>query len=521
MSNLILPDVAVTVTNNIDGLIHVYEIKEFYSIYQAKDETEWYIWTQNGWDLIKSISTNLITENNVLTQYGDSSDLLYDKSKYQLEPTEKYISVKMQNKKNKTIIVQQWNPNVKYQIENADKIKRTRFVCINNNRSLLKCSENTNLLRKIKPIENKIHNSAKEISENYLIRDLSNIVLSYNDPKSISVNEFHYKTLNSKFNFNELLLAQLPKDGFIKTEFNLKDKISYYDLANDSFLLNIECNKCNNILKPNTYINYSSKNIYCDDCFDGVIYEFNNYWSSQCEKRNNNYKFKFKRTNKECEICNTVLSDIELYNFYYEENDIGTHYAHCNSCWNEVIKKYDRNNYVKKLLTHPFEILSFTENDNNKDLASLLFRNLDPGGGGGPWSWGLYKCFCKDNIPQMIMILGNKLRYKYLNFKYCNSSVPWFHLFCTKQLAKYYVGIDNYPSEIPIKMRYKENKKEFKNFRHYTTSYYYLDVDKKNIYLLDEDTNYGSRYELPFNAYNIKTHSGFFQAGIGGIVISN
>ncbi|AYV78419.1 MAG: hypothetical protein Edafosvirus12_18 [Edafosvirus sp.] len=249
----ILPDICVTVSDNISGLIQVYQICEFNVIFNKSSDKIWYIWSQNGWTRIRKITETEINKDNVITEIGNPSDL--------------HINID------------------EYKKTNIDKIKRTKFMAIHNNTNILFCSENTNLSHKnydknkqeINTLMNKV----------MIVDNMIKIILSYIYPISITAYNFQ------KTKENVLLNVPFPNTGIIKKDIILENECKIarnelYGFDNRCEMFGYTmCDECNEIFEPHEKVNYygSKTNdcIYCDKC---IKHKINEYTRELYQKKN-------------------------------------------------------------------------------------------------------------------------------------------------------------------------------------------------------------------------------------------
>lgn len=185
----------------------------------------------------------------------------------------------------------------------------------------------------------------------------------------------------------------------------------------------------------------------------------------------------------------------------------------------------------------PLDLLNWRKIDELKKR----FKALDPGGGGGPYSWGLLKLEKFYSVLFMLM-LAEKLGYNHAYMVLTNWDASWIHLWGNKELARYYIGIDHEADvrELSEEERNTLNEDVVARWDHYIQNY---KVDKKfkvhqmkvnvaqtcffySIFGEDDYDPSSHSPELHYlmdnnKFYKLKTQSGFWQGGCGHFVLVN
>lgn len=155
------------------------------------------------------------------------------------------------------------------------------------------------------------------------------------------------------------------------------------------------------------------------------------------------------------------------------------------------------------------------------------FRDMDPGGGGGPMSWGLYKfrdMGTEQDLAEahFISLMAHKIGFDQHSFLPTNWMEPWLDLGCTPELHSYYQNLDAPVNRIRRPWSYQAE--------HYT---YAGDAQRsvrlrigcgESTYSNDNGvTEFGDRMWFqeftPLYFYTLTTDNGTWTAGLGNFVI--
>ena len=529
MENLLLPDTVVTVSDSVTGLIQVYTVAEFAKLFGGGQGTRvWSIWSPDGWVPVTGVDGVDVDAERAVTEVGDPSDLgiNIDKHKYRHTP-------------------------------GSDRIRRSRFVAIHNNRNLLSCSESTGLvLRDGTP---RLH----EFRERNLKADIAELVLLTATPDRGAGNEGGNKAGHEAGDEVDdedmgLLLLFEGGDGKTKTgsptgtldKWTLGRKASFFD--------NLACDGCAQLLVPGATANYYDAKkrhqsvVYCDGCLETVTAEFTAQLAEQAEMLARKVVHRRGSGGATCNVCRKPLSEAELYNY-----DHGRHhgkgfgdgeptwYAHCASCYTPILKRYDRGNFKREVRAHPFEIVSVEPTESDLETLRRLFRNVDTTGEGEfqALNYGTHGGV----MSQLLLFLGDRLGYDTLHFVLGNMMGPHFGFRCCRELASHFKSPDFEDSDKAC----EDDTRQFIDTNHYVVTYYLVNSTGTRLYLphkiddphyvqrfeghipescldhtaeIDESPYYAfdvplHSYDLPVRTYRISTPTGHFQAGIGGLVL--
>lgn len=540
----LLPINCVTVCNDVHPIVQVYNIDEFYRIYnKTRDDQRWYIWGDNEWVKITNIDIDTIDENNVLTVVGDPRDLYANDLVDMMDYYEHFRN-----------------------LDNQDNIRRTRFISINNNLNAIECDEKTLFIKSNLSSANFIdilHDTFRRNNKDTIDR-YTDIILSYID--TISARDLY--SINKRTSRIDRLIrhTKLPVNPILTT----KDPVMHYPKHSSTKFIERHCYECGENMAYNQDIYYYDgpyieEYVYNYDILNSVVHGVNDFHTIDRYRRlrhvyNDECRSYFmceKCLTKRCNSVYTVVdklndktsTDRQLnkqgwdscglcreYLVIKRVSDYFNRDLRCIECYN--LEKYflDKKNYRKSILANKHPFITITNVRKSEDIlreTRLLFRNQDPGGGGGPLSWGFLKCFCNEDA-QLTRLLAYHLDYKYFMFQY--SKMIICNLYCTEKLLNYYYGLDKGERSNGYKTK-KNAYSDWSCYKHewiqtkrkYRTQYYLLNSSKTHIYTKmtchhidydysrdDSDTGIA----LPFKVYKIIT-SKPYNVGIGDFVLSS
>ena len=533
-----MPNVCIMVTPHAhdadDGsarLIHVYEISYFAELFR-KSGTGWSVWSHDGWTRVLAVETLTVTDADVVTD-DDPTNLMVDVSKYKTT--------------------------------NIEGIRRTKFVSIYNNRNAIHCGEGSRLVCRDPTCDrDRVRGTLGEVMGN---RHMVGIVSSYLWPTTTTASEFVARTLGRRDTNSDLILAPLPPGTVDPTETTVLDRVrqrvSSSERKEFHLFADFQCHHCERLLEVGETVNvheleFGRRHLFCDRCLTTRVDDFATQrvrlmrmWRDSPETFHRLYL-----TLPTCTTCNNWLQEGEHANFGYDRQNewdsaqgLWALYTHCGPCYEKVLREFTRESYTKYRVVHPFEIISLRVDPSAdraadratdravRDTLRNLYLDLDPYPKHEEFldsgSWGTYKCMQNGLAEaQMVFLLGDRLRYRYLQFHLANGMNPWFGLDCTRGLAKFGARFCQEMWPRSARSCHQRHRKEFWEGRHYKVMYYLLNSARTHVYVpyfdkveidFTEDRESSlpvSHYRLPFQVYRLRTASGAWHAGVGGLVLS-